>query len=153
MSDYIPSPSIAISDSSASNTTQVPVSAHIMAPEPSSSSPPKRKRPSDALTSEADTRQQKIRARIEALEVILDAAESVPPTLEAPDTTSSVNQAPKLSPASDVYWHMAPASSRDDIPVDQIEAQIKKDEERQVSIPIEAAQHIDSSFYRCVPCL
>jgi hypothetical protein len=36
----------------------------------------KRKRPYDLCTSGSDARQQKVRARIEALEAILDAAES-----------------------------------------------------------------------------
>ena len=104
-------------------------------------------------TSEVDTRQQKIRTRIEALEAVLDAAELVPPTLKTPDTAPSAPRVSNTSSANDVYWHMAPALSRDDIPVDQIKAQIKKDEERQTLVPIEAARNIDSSFYRCMPCL
>ena len=98
-------------------------------------------------TSEADARQQKVCACIEALEVVLDAAESVPPTLKTPDTAPSAPRVSNTSSANDVYWHMAPALSRDDIPVDQIKVQIKKDEERQALIPIEAARNIDSSFY------
>ncbi|EUC59362.1 hypothetical protein RSOL_310570, partial [Rhizoctonia solani AG-3 Rhs1AP] len=61
------------------------------APKLSVSSSTKRKQLSDTPTSEATAHQQKARACIEALEAILDAAKSVPPTLKASNTASSAN--------------------------------------------------------------
>ncbi|CAE6463287.1 unnamed protein product, partial [Rhizoctonia solani] len=134
MTDHIPNPSVNPSDLGASSTTglQGTVPAHNASSESISSNAPKCKRALDIPPSKADACQQKVCTCIEALKAILNAGKSVPPTLKAPNSTSSADQAPKPSSANDVYWHMAPALSHDSIPVKQIEAQIKKDKEHVV---------------------
>ncbi|CAE6441197.1 unnamed protein product [Rhizoctonia solani] len=90
---------------------------------------------------------QAVELRIAALEAVLDAAESVPPTLTPPASSNSADARYLWSAARDVWYFVTPVESKDSVSEDKINAQIEADTSQQSSIPFascreEGIQHI-----------
>ncbi|KAF8667727.1 Encoded by [Rhizoctonia solani] len=107
----------------------------------------------DPNSSEIVSRCQAVESRIAALEAVLDAAESVPPTLTPPASSNSADARYLWSAARDVWYFVTPVESKDSVSEDEINAQIEADTSQQSSIPFASVCRPQLPYLQCRPCL
>ncbi|CAE6511697.1 unnamed protein product, partial [Rhizoctonia solani] len=98
-------------------------------------------------------RQKLVNDRIQALQVVLDAAESSPPTMVANQSTAETKTKALYSAARDVWGFIRGWHSRDIIPPGDVSCIIKEDAEWQASLDYATLCHPTGDCVRCVPCL
>ncbi|KAF8689423.1 Encoded by, partial [Rhizoctonia solani] len=107
----------------------------------------------DPNSSEIVGRRQAVESRIAALEAVLDAAESVPPTLTPPASSNSADARYLWSAARDVWYFVTPVESKDSVLEDEINAQIEADTSQQSSIPFASVRCPQLPYLQCWLCL
>ncbi|KDN41816.1 hypothetical protein RSAG8_07187, partial [Rhizoctonia solani AG-8 WAC10335] len=98
-------------------------------------------------------RQKLVNDRIQALQVVLDAAESSPPTMVTNQSTAETKTKALYSAARDVWGFIRGWHSRDLIPPGDVSCIIKEDAEWQASLDYATLCHPTGDCVRCVPCL
>lgn len=104
-----------------------------------------------ARQQQAAVHQQQVEARIASLQAILDAAETAPPTLKAPEAPEPAQ--PLRSAARDVYYFMAPVDTNAEVKPEHLEATTEHDIAYQASLTFDTIRRPKTEYLRCICCL
>ncbi|EUC60762.1 hypothetical protein RSOL_363340, partial [Rhizoctonia solani AG-3 Rhs1AP] len=116
---------------------------------PSSTSASKKKK-KKASTAAAKTAQQTKEARSTAIENIIEACNTVPPTMQPPTPKPATSA---RSDARDLWWFLLPLEKRVQISWEVVEALIQQARKFQEDVVFDSLQHPEEKELLCIPCL
>ncbi|KAG9082994.1 hypothetical protein FRC07_014046 [Ceratobasidium sp. 392] len=111
----------------------------------------KKRKKNAKATDAVQARKQNAEARVAALESILDAAESVPPTMVCPKAAPASHAL--YSRARDVFWFTKPVNTNCEVKTEHLQATIEDDANYQASLNFETLKHPKGAYLCCIPCL